>query len=185
MEARATARTVRPMLRSQPLRIVIAGGGFAAAELMLALAALAGDRVAVELVTPSTELAFRPAATGTPFELSRVDRYDLRALAQEVGASIRSGSVEAVAPRARRLRLRSGGAMEYDALVLALGARASAAIPGAVTFRDQRDAHLVTRLIEGLHTPSNRRVVFAAPSGVSWTLPLYELALLTAAEIER
>ncbi len=27
--------------------------------------------------------------------------------------------------------------------------------------------------------------MFAAPSGVSWTLPLYELALLTAAEIER
>lgn len=185
MEAWRRAPTVRFMSRSHPLRILVAGGGFAAAELVLALRALAEDRVAIELVTPSTELAVRPAATGAPFGLSRVDRYDLASLAHEVGAVVRRDTVEAVASRARRIRLRSGVSVEYDALVLALGARARAAIPGAVTFRDQRDAHLVAGLIEKLAVPEARRAVFAAPSGVSWTLPLYELALLTAAEIER
>jgi sulfide:quinone oxidoreductase len=169
----------------RPLRVVVAGGGFAAAELVLALAALAEDRVAVELISPTTELAFRPAATGAPFELSRVDRYDLGLLAREVGAGLRTDSVEAVAPRVRRVRLRSGVAAGYDALVLSVGARARAAIPGAVTFRDQRDAHLVAQMIEDLEARGGRRVVFAAPSGGSWTLPLYELALLTAAEFER
>jgi sulfide:quinone oxidoreductase len=173
------------MSRTRPLRIVVAGGGFAAAELLLALKALAEDRVAVELVTPSTELALRPAATGTPFELSQVDRYDLGLLTREAGAGLRTDTVEAVAPRARRLRLRSGKAVEYDTLVLALGARARAVIPGAVTFRDQRDAHLVAGLIERLKVRGTRRIAFAAPSGVSWTLPLYELALLAAAEIEQ
>src|SRR5215207_6779017 len=185
MAAGVLAPTVGSMPSTRPLRIVVAGGGFAAAELILALRALAEDRVAIEQITPSTELAFRPAATGTPFEVSRVDRYDLTSLAREAGARLRTDTVEAVAPRARRLRLRSGGAVEYDALVLALGARARAAISGAVTFRDQRDGHLVARLIEELDLLEGRRVVFAAPSGVSWTLPLYELALLTAAEIER
>src|SRR5829696_5384128 len=164
MATGAGAPTVRSMPREHPLRIAVAGGGFAAAELILALRALAEDRVAIELITPSTELAFRPAATGTPFERSHVDRYDLELLADETGAGLRRDMVEAVAPRARRLRLRSGGAVEYDRLVLALGARARAAISGAVTFRDQRDGHLVARLIEELDLLEGRRVVFAAPS---------------------
>jgi sulfide:quinone oxidoreductase len=185
MAARAGRFTVGSMSAGRPLRIVVAGGGFAAAELMLALKAQAEERVALELVAPSTELVYRPAATGTPFERSQVDRYDLGSLAREVGAAVRRDTVEAVAPRARRIRLRSGAAVEYDALVLALGARARAPIPGAITFRDQRDAHLVARMVEELRAPEGRRVVFAAPSGVSWTLPLYELALMTAAEIER
>ena len=185
MATGAGAPTVRAMPRERPLKIAVAGGGFAAAELILALRALAEDRVAIELITPSTELAFRPAATGTPFERSHVDRYDLELLADEMGAGLRRDMVEAVAPRARRLRLRSGGAVEYDALVLALGARARAAIPGAVTFRDQRDAHLIAGLVGELAAQEGCRVAFAAPSGVSWTLPLYELALMTAAEIER
>jgi sulfide:quinone oxidoreductase len=170
---------------TRPLRIVVAGGGFAAAELVLALRALAEDLVDIELVTPSTELAFRPAATGTPFERSPVDRYDLGLLAHEAGARLRRDVLEAVAPRTRRLRLHSGAGVDYDALVLALGARARTAIPGAITFRDQRDAHLVAGLAEEVDASGGDRIVFAAPAGVSWTLPLYELALLTAAQVER
>ena len=165
MAVRAGALTVRDMSLRRPLRVVVAGGGFAAAELLLALDALAEDRVAVELISPTTELAFRPAATGTPFERSHVDRYDLGSLAHEVGAGLRRDTVEAVAPRVRRVRLRSGVAVEYDALVLSVGARARAAIPGAVTFRDQRDAHLIAQLIADLEARGGRRVVFAAPSG--------------------
>ena len=114
-----------------------------------------------------------------------VATYDLAAIADDAGAVLRRDTVEAVAAGAHRVRLASGTARSYDVCVLAVGARARVGVPGAITFRDQRDRHLVSRLLDDLEPPGSGRVVFAAPAGVSWTLPLYELALLSAAELER
>jgi sulfide:quinone oxidoreductase len=173
------------MPRTSPLRVTVAGGGFAAAELLLALRALAEDRVELEVIAPSAELPFRPAATATPFASGDVAIYDLKAIAEDAGAVLRRDTVEAVAADAHRLRLASGIARTYDVCVLAVGARARVGVPGAITFRDQRDRHLVTRLIDDLEGEGSGRVVFAAPAGVTWTLPLYELALLSAEELRR
>jgi sulfide:quinone oxidoreductase len=173
-------RTARP-----PLHVTVIGGGFAAAELLLALRSLAEERVELELIAASAELPFRVASTGAAFGEGEVQVYDLRRLAADVGASFRCDTVEAVAARAHRVRLASGGTASYDAVVVAAGARATVGVPGAVTFRDHRDAHLVHGLMTELREGDIRRVVFAAPAGVSWTLPLYELSLLTGAEIAR
>jgi sulfide:quinone oxidoreductase len=163
----------------------VIGGGFGAAELLLALRSLAEERVSLELIAPTTELPFRMASTGTAFGEGEVAIYDLERLAADVGASFRRDSAEAVAARAHRVRLSSGRVATYDAAVVALGARATVGVPGALTFRDQRDAHLVEGLVAELHDRAIRRLAFAAPAGVAWTLPLYELCLLTAAEIAR
>jgi sulfide:quinone oxidoreductase len=171
------------MQRFRP-HVVVAGGGFAAAEALLALRALAEDRVSLELISPSPRLVFKPAATGHPFGASTVEEYDLRRLADEVGATYRADAVEAVAPQACRLRLASGAVANYDELVLATGARATAAVPGATTYRDHRDSSTLGQLLGDLRAGTVREVVFAAPAGVAWTLPLYELALLTAREID-
>jgi sulfide:quinone oxidoreductase len=173
------------MVPRAPFHVVVVGGGFAAAEALLALRALAGDRVSLELITPQTALPFRPAATASAFLDEDVALYDLAALASDVGALLRRDVVEAVFPAARRLRLRSGGFAGYDALLLAVGARARAGIPGALTFRDQRDARQVSGVVDGLRSGEVRRLVLSAPAGASWTLPLYELALFSAIELER
>jgi len=66
-------------------------------------------------------------------------------------------------------------------LILALGARARAGVPGALTFRDQRDVPRFQRLLRELETLRTGRLVFVVPPGCTWPLPLYELALRSCA----
>lgn len=163
-------------------RVLIAGGGFAAVEALLALRALAGQRIDIRLIAPNRELSYRPSATAEPFGDGMPLRYDLVAMAADLGARLTQDTVAAVAPEIRRVRLASHARLDYDFLILAVGARLEAAIPGATTFRDQRDTPLVQRALVELWAGEARRIAFAVPLGSSWPLPMYELALLTAHE---
>src|ERR1035441_4802107 len=69
------------------------------------------------------------------------------------------------------------------ALVLAGGARPTRSIPGALTFRDQREVDHIRHLTSELRAGKLHRIIFAVPHGCSWPLPLYELALLTATQL--
>src|SRR5690349_6863152 len=50
------------------LRVVVAGGGVAGLETLLALRALAGDRVALHLISPGDEFVYRPLEVLEPFD---------------------------------------------------------------------------------------------------------------------
>jgi sulfide:quinone oxidoreductase len=165
---------------SGPLRVTIAGGGVAALEAALALQELAGNLVSVELVAPETEFAYRPLAVAEPFRVGEMHRFPLARLAEAAGAALRTGSAAAVDPERKVLKLDDGTELPYDALVLALGARAREAIPGALTFRGPEDGPSLAGLLDRVTAGDVQRIVFAAPAAVTWPLPLYELALLTA-----
>jgi sulfide:quinone oxidoreductase len=71
----------------KPLRVVIAGGGVAAIEALLALRRLAAGRVSVELLSAEPQFWYRPLAVAEPF--GRVDLHglDLGSVADECGAT--------------------------------------------------------------------------------------------------
>ena len=54
-------------------------------------------------------------------------------------------------------------------------------LPGALTFAGTDDEPALATLLEDALDGRVRRIVFALPSSRGWTLPAYELALLTAA----
>ncbi|MDE3070439.1 MAG: FAD-dependent oxidoreductase, partial [Acidobacteriota bacterium] len=153
-------------------RVVIAGGGFAAVEAMLTLRALAPERIEVVLVSASATLAYKPAATAEAFSGAPPLTYDLEALACGAGAAFRHDRVEAVAGRAHSIRLASFASLEYDQLVLATGARPVIGIPGALTFRDQREVHHIRHVIDRRAEGEIGPVVFAVPHGRAWPLPV-------------
>ena len=63
----AAACDPRYGLDMSDFRVVICGGGIAAAEGLLRLRRLAGDSVDVELIAPNQELVYRPMAVREPF----------------------------------------------------------------------------------------------------------------------
>ena len=70
-----------------------------------------------------------------------------------------------------------------ELLVVATGARSREAVPGAMTFRGPMSAGLVEQVVARVAANPGLRLAFAAPPGVRWLLPLYELALLSAATL--
>jgi sulfide:quinone oxidoreductase len=165
---------------SRKLRVVIAGGGVAALEAMVALRALAEERVSIELLAPDRDFFYRPLSVAEPFGAGEVERFDLEGLALGCDARHTLGSLVAVYPDEHRIRTSRGAFFEYDRLLIAIGARTRKALAGALTFRDQTDAGMMRALLEDLERGDVKHVVFALPGGVTWPLPLYELALLTA-----
>jgi sulfide:quinone oxidoreductase len=160
--------------------VLVAGGGMAAIEAMLALRDIAGDLVSVTLVAPDGDFHYRPLSVAEPFALGRALTIPLATVARDVGAELRHGAITAVDADAHTARLESGETLTYDALLVAVGARRSAALPHAKTFRGQEDTESVHGLIQDIEGGYSRRIVFVVPGGVVWTLPIYELALMVA-----
>jgi sulfide:quinone oxidoreductase len=160
--------------------VVVAGAGVAGLETALALQAIAAEHVSVELIAPEDEFVYRPLAVAEPFHVGEARRFPLARLVEAAGAELRLGALAAVDPEEKRATLADGSTVEYDVLVLALGAQPVPAVPGALTFRGRpEDSEELAGLLERLTTRDLGRLVFTVPAGSSWPLPLYELALLT------
>jgi sulfide:quinone oxidoreductase len=170
--------------RRAGVSVLVAGGGVAALETALALRALASGLVSVELLAPEPHFFYRPLAVAEAFGAGHVHRWELGDLARAAGADFVPGELASVDVEAHVAEVKSGLRIGYDALVLATGARPQPAVPGALTFRGPADIEAMERLLEEIVRGEVERVVFAVPSGVVWPLPLYELALLTATELE-
>jgi sulfide:quinone oxidoreductase len=167
----------------KPLRVVIAGGGVAALEALLALRRLAEWRVSVELLSAEPQFWYRPLAVAEPFGLADVHGLDLGTVADECGAALILDSLSAVDDDAHVATTSSGNRLEYDALLIAVGARPVAAVPGAFTFRGPADTDAFQRFLS--EVAAGERIAFTVPGSVAWPLPLYELALQTAVHFER
>jgi sulfide:quinone oxidoreductase len=161
-------------------RVLIAGGGVAALEATLALRALAEDRVSVELLAAEPQFWYRPLAVAEPFDLGEVRRFELSELAAAAGATFSPGALTGVDAGGRQAQTSAGTSIPYDVLLVACGASPTAAVPGTLTFRGPADTEKIRRLLEEIVAGDVGRVAFVVPWGAVWSLPIYELALMTA-----
>ncbi|HEX2346023.1 MAG TPA: CBS domain-containing protein [Gaiellaceae bacterium] len=165
-------------------RVLIAGGGVAALEAVLALRHLAADRVAVELLAPEPHFWYRPLSVAAPFELGAVTRLELDGLASQLGATFTLASLTGIDEWRHVAHTSKNTQITYDTLLVACGALPFPAIAGALTFRGPADIEVVQHLLEEVTRGNVHSVAFVIPWGAVWSLPAYELALLTATHLK-
>jgi sulfide:quinone oxidoreductase len=166
------------------MRVVIAGGGPAALETMLALRELAGHRLELTLLCPQRSFLYRPVTVAEAFGRGEAREYSLGEICRHCGESrlvwdtlahVDTETKVAVTATAERIA--------YDALVVTAGAIPRDPLPGALTFSGRDAVAGMSALLDELVSGSARSVAMALASEQMWPLPLYELALMTASHL--
>ena len=164
------------------MRVVVAGGGVAGLEAVLALSALARDHISVDLISPDKEFVYRPMLIAEPFGATEVLRFDHEELVAHAGARHIRDALTSVNAAGRTVDTASGGQLTYDALLIAVGARPLESVPGALTFSGAAERRQFADMLRRLGRRGYKHLAFIVPKGVSWSIAAYELALLTAAD---
>src|SRR5215208_7231587 len=164
-------------------RVMIAGGGVAALEALMALHEFAAGYLDVELLTPTPEFAYRPLAVAEPFGLGEARRFDVVAIARDPGAAVHIAGMSGVDTARKSVHTWDGRELPFDVLLVAIGASADTAVPGSVMIQGPGYTGRFRNVLRELDSHEVRHVAFAVPAGASWPLPLYELALMTAAHV--
>jgi sulfide:quinone oxidoreductase len=168
-----------------PGHVVIVGGGVAGLEALLALQALAGDRIDLTLVSQQDAFIDRPMTVAEPFHLGLAARHSLPELVAQRGAAFVGASAAAVRVDEHRLSCAGGPDIGFDTLILAPGARLTAPFGDAITFGVGGSGQAIEEMLTRLRSGEARSAAFVAPSTTGWLLPLYELALMTARDLAR
>ena len=163
-------------------RVLIAGSGVAGLETLLALRALAGDRVDITLVTPDSRFVNRSMAVDQPFRTQRRRGIRMDRVAAEHNAGWHCGVLDRVEHHRGVAVTKDGHELPYDSLVLALGARPDREChaDGVLAFRDGRDGPSYRLLLRQFREGRVNKLAFVKPTGATWPMPLYDLALMTA-----
>jgi sulfide:quinone oxidoreductase len=165
----------------EPLRVVVAGAGVGGLETLVALRGLVGQRVTLMLLAPEDEFVIRALEVGEPFGLGHPQRYAIADLADDLDATFRHDAVHRVERDDRVVGLQSGDEIAYDALVLASGAFPYPAYEHGVCLDRAHHADAFDEVVADLRGGMVQRLAIVVPPGCTWTLPAYELALITAA----
>jgi sulfide:quinone oxidoreductase len=169
-----------PSSSAESFKVVIAGGGVAALEAVLALRELDAERFEITLIAPGEDFVYRPMTVREPFAYGAARHHPLAQIAANLGFELLADRFASLDAAGRVARTESGGEIHYDAILLALGARPHPRFPAAVTLDDTRLEELMGGLLEDVDGGYVHRLAFVIPARVAWPLPIYELALMTA-----
>ena len=168
----------------QTPHMVIVGGGVAGLEALMALRDLAGDRVELTLVSPDPDFKYKPLAVEEPFSHQPPEQRALEPIAREFGSRFVQAAVERVAPESHVVELSTGEHLHYAKLLVCVGGRPKPAFRHGTTFLASGEPLRIDDLLANAAGTPSKRIAFVVPPGVTWPLPIYELALMARRRAE-
>lgn len=171
-------------IKAEKPRVRVVGGGIAGLEAAMALADLGEGRAELSLISPDPEFTYKPLVVEEPFTGQPAERHELEPVLADLGVDFISGALSRVDPTLNKLELADGSSLGYDAAIVCIGGRARPAYRVAETFWANRGDLPIDELIERADRSASRTLALIVPPGTSWSLPLYELALMTRRRAE-
>ena len=105
--------------------VLIAGAGVAGLETLLALRALAGDRVDITIVAPELKFLNPSMSVDQPFKPKRARGIRLESLAAEFDARWIRAKLDRIEAGRHQAVTKDGSRLPYDKLVVAVGAHSA------------------------------------------------------------
>jgi sulfide:quinone oxidoreductase len=162
-----------------PAATLIVGGGIAGLEALLALHDLADELVELTLVAPEPEFTYKPLAVEEPFSFQPAERRALAPVLSQMGGDFVQRAVSSVSTDGHEVELDDGSRIGYEILVVCAGGTPRDPYTSALTFHAGGPELEVDALLARAQNDASKTVAFIVPPGVTWPLPIYELALLT------
>ncbi len=163
---------------SERPEILIAGGGIAGLEAVLALRDLVGERAHVSVLAPDLDFLYRPLTVAEPFTHEPAQTHELEPALAELGADFLKGALSRVDVTDHIAFTTSDEAIAYDYLLVCIGGRPLPAYTQAETFWSNRTDIPIDDLIHKAWADFRQTLTLIVPPATTWSLPLYEFALL-------
>ena len=161
-------------------KVLVAGGGYGGLETALALKDALAERVEITLLTPVVDLTYRPLSSGAPFVREPARTIDVHRLAAERGMRVVLDELVNVQDDECRVLTHDGELIDFDALVIAVGAHERGSAPPLITWGQEPDQGQLGALLDELAAGTVKSVAVTIPAGAGWPLAGYEAALIVA-----
>jgi sulfide:quinone oxidoreductase len=160
--------------------VIVAGGGLAALEAVVTLRhGASADRMPITILAPKPGFVHRPMATQAALAHGSTWRMELDRFARDHRADLVADSLASVDVASHAATTAGGRELRYSALLVAVGARTSEWLPGAITFGLREPGSGMPALLADIDKGAAVSVAFVLPPDAFWAPLLYDLALLT------
>lgn len=161
-------------------KVCVVGAGTAGLEGLLCARERLGPAVELKLIAPEREFRYRPMSGDSLFRPAPEWGLAVADLVAHVGATWVADRADAIRQDERSVLTRDGDTVDFDYLLLALGARSARTLLQGVVWQRGGDPGFLDEVIPELVAGVVQSVAVVIPRGARWPLPAYELALVLA-----